>query len=66
MLSHPKQNGCARELPDLCQSLLEQELKPSLFEAIQTLRLFVTLSIAWPILTKAEGLKNSQGLRAYK
>lgn len=29
MLSHPKQNSCARELPDLCQSLLEQELKLS-------------------------------------
>lgn len=29
MLSHPKQNSCAGELPDLCQSLLEQELKLS-------------------------------------
>lgn len=35
MLSHPKQNSCARELPDLCQSLLEQELKLSCLKPLK-------------------------------
>lgn len=42
MLSHHKGNSCAGELPDLYQTLLEQEINLFLFPATEMLRLFVT------------------------